>query len=61
VGAGTKSLAFRITYRSPERSLTDEEVNETHTRVTGEVLRGLQGHACARERSGGFTLPGGPP
>jgi phenylalanyl-tRNA synthetase beta chain len=38
VGAGRKSLAFRITYRSPERSLTDEEVNEIHTRVTGEVL-----------------------
>jgi len=38
VGAGMKSLAFRITYRSPERSLTDEEVNEIHTRVTGEVL-----------------------
>ena len=38
VGAGRKSLAFRITYRSPERSLTDEEVNEIHARVTGKVL-----------------------
>jgi phenylalanyl-tRNA synthetase beta chain len=38
VAAGMKSLAFRITYRSPEQSLTDEEVNEIHTRTTGEVL-----------------------
>jgi len=38
VGAGMKSLAFRITYRSSERSLTDEEVNEIHTSVTNKVL-----------------------
>jgi phenylalanyl-tRNA synthetase beta chain len=38
IGAGMKSLAFRITYRSPERSLTDEEVNEFHTTVTNKVL-----------------------
>jgi phenylalanyl-tRNA synthetase beta chain len=38
VGAGMKSLAFRITYRSPERSLTDEEVNEIHAGVTDTVL-----------------------
>jgi phenylalanyl-tRNA synthetase beta chain len=42
VGAGRKSLAFRITYRSPERSLTDEEVNEIHTRVTGKVLAAFE-------------------
>jgi len=39
VEEGKKSLAFRITYRSPERSLTDQEVNEIHTefseRITG--------------------------
>jgi phenylalanyl-tRNA synthetase beta chain len=38
LGAGMKSLAFRITYRSPERSLTDEEVNEIHAGVTAKVL-----------------------
>jgi phenylalanyl-tRNA synthetase beta chain len=42
VGAGRKSLAFRITYRSPERSLTDEEVNEIHARVTGKVLAAFE-------------------
>jgi phenylalanyl-tRNA synthetase beta chain len=42
VGAGRKSLAFRVTYRSPERSLTDEEVNEIHTRVTGKVLAAFE-------------------
>jgi len=42
VGAGRKSLAFRITYRSPERSLTDQEVNEIHTRVTAKVLAAFE-------------------
>lgn len=38
VEAGMKSLAFRITYRSPERSLTDDEVNEIHFHLTRNVL-----------------------
>ncbi|HVO84492.1 MAG TPA: phenylalanine--tRNA ligase subunit beta [Syntrophobacteria bacterium] len=42
VGAGRKSLAYRITYRSPERSLTDEEVNGIHTRVTEKVLAAFE-------------------
>ncbi|MBW1982359.1 MAG: phenylalanine--tRNA ligase subunit beta [Deltaproteobacteria bacterium] len=42
VGAGKKSIAFRITYRSPERSLTDEEVNDLHAALTQRVLTTFQ-------------------
>lgn len=47
VPEGKKSLAFRITFRSPERTLTDEEVGEVQGRIlerlkreTGAKLRG---------------------
>ncbi|UCC66666.1 MAG: phenylalanine--tRNA ligase subunit beta [Deltaproteobacteria bacterium] len=39
---GQKGLAFRIRYRSPERTLTDEEVNGFHREVL-EKLRGVPG------------------
>jgi len=46
VPAGKKSLAYRITYRSPEHTLTDEEVNRVHDQIVrklntdlGAVLR----------------------
>jgi phenylalanyl-tRNA synthetase beta chain len=32
---GLRSLAFRVSYRSDERTLTDEEVSEMHERVRG--------------------------
>ncbi len=35
---GRKSIGLRITYRSPERSLTDDEVNSIHETMTLEVL-----------------------
>ncbi len=45
-GVGKKSYAYRITYRSLEKTLTDEEVNAIHkkleeetTRVFGAVIR----------------------
>ncbi len=38
VGEGQRSLAFRLTYRSPERTLTDEEVNTVHQRITEKVI-----------------------
>jgi phenylalanyl-tRNA synthetase beta chain len=33
--AGKKSLAFRLTFQSPDKTLTDEEVDEFCGRVTG--------------------------
>lgn len=41
LGSGKKSIGYRLVYRAPDRSLTDEEVNEVHGRLTGEVLRSL--------------------
>jgi phenylalanyl-tRNA synthetase beta chain len=35
---GKKSLGYRLTYRSAERSLTDTEVNELHGRLVQRVL-----------------------
>ncbi|MBF0529443.1 MAG: phenylalanine--tRNA ligase subunit beta [Deltaproteobacteria bacterium] len=36
--SGSKSLAFRLRYRSWDSTLTDEEVNSVHTRITQAVL-----------------------
>ncbi len=40
VPAGQKSLAYAFTYRSPEKTLTDAEVNAAHTKVL-ETLKTL--------------------
>lgn len=42
VPEGQKSLAFRITYQHPSRTLTDEEVNELQGRLLGKVLPRLK-------------------
>jgi phenylalanyl-tRNA synthetase beta chain len=42
VGADKKSLAFRVTYRSVDRSLTDMEVNEIHTELSQKVINAFQ-------------------
>ncbi len=42
VGKDQKSLAFRITYRSTQRSLTDLEVNEIHTDFSQKVIEAFQ-------------------
>ena len=42
VAKDKKSLAFRITYRSAERSLTDLEVNEIHNDFSRKVVAAFQ-------------------
>jgi phenylalanyl-tRNA synthetase beta chain len=39
LGAEKKSIAYRLTYRAPDRSLTDEEVNEIHGKVIEKVTK----------------------
>lgn len=41
VGEGKKNLAFALRYRSAERTLTDTEVTEAHTRIVAEVSKRL--------------------
>ncbi len=38
-GEGKKSYAYRITYRSLDRTLTDEEVNDMHKKLEEETVK----------------------
>lgn len=37
IGAGKKSMAFTLTYRAPDRTLTSEEIEKTHSRLIKKV------------------------
>ncbi len=39
--AGKKSLAYRVSYRAADRTLTDDEVNRLHQRLTERLTREL--------------------
>jgi phenylalanyl-tRNA synthetase beta chain len=41
VPAGQKSLAYAFTYRNPERTLTDAEVNAAHEKLIGQFKQAL--------------------
>jgi phenylalanyl-tRNA synthetase beta chain len=41
VPPGKKSLAYSIRYRSTEKTLTDEEVDEVHRKVVSELEKNL--------------------
>jgi phenylalanyl-tRNA synthetase beta chain len=47
VPPGQKSLAYAFTYRSPEKTLTDAEVNAAHAKIL-DALKG-QLKASVRE------------
>ena len=38
IAAGKKSVSFRITYRSPGKTLEDDDVNELHKSITERLL-----------------------
>lgn len=38
IPAGKKSISFRVVYRSAERTLEDETVNDVHRQLTGRLL-----------------------
>jgi phenylalanyl-tRNA synthetase beta chain len=44
LGAGRKSLAYRLTYQAEDRTLTDAEVAEVRRAVVAAVERGTGGH-----------------
>jgi phenylalanyl-tRNA synthetase beta chain len=42
IPAGQKSMAYAFTYRSPEKTLTDAEVNAAHEKIIEQFKRALQ-------------------
>jgi phenylalanyl-tRNA synthetase beta chain len=48
IGQGKKSLAYSLTYRSAERTLTDEDANRLHEAVKQALRREL--NAALREQ-----------
>ncbi|MDW8310894.1 MAG: hypothetical protein RMK20_16100, partial [Verrucomicrobiales bacterium] len=42
VPPGQKSLAYAFTYRHPERTLTDDEVNTAHEKLVAHLKQHLQ-------------------
>ena len=38
---GTKSMAYTLTFRSDERTLTDQEVNDAHEKLRAKLVSGL--------------------
>jgi phenylalanyl-tRNA synthetase beta chain len=41
VAAGRKSMAYSLTYRAPDRTLTDAEVNEAHEKLKAQLKQML--------------------
>jgi phenylalanyl-tRNA synthetase beta chain len=39
---GKKSLAYSLTYRAPDRTLTDAEVNRVHDEIKATLKKSLQ-------------------
>jgi phenylalanyl-tRNA synthetase beta chain len=46
IGAGKKSLAYRLTYQAPDRTLTDGEASQTR----GKIVKRLEQELGARLR-----------
>ena len=43
VGVGKKSMAFALTYRSDDHTLTSEEVEKAHQKIVTKVCKGVNG------------------
>jgi phenylalanyl-tRNA synthetase beta chain len=43
VGAGKKSMAFALTYRADDHTITTEEVAATHAKLVNKVTRSTGG------------------
>ena len=43
VGAGKKSMAFALTYRSDDHTLTGEEVERAHEKLVKKVCKAVDG------------------
>ena len=43
IGKGKKSMAFALTYRSDDHTLTSEEVEKAHQKIVTKVCKGVNG------------------
>ena len=39
IAAGKKSVSFRVTYRSPTKTLEDDDINDLHRAITDKLLK----------------------
>jgi phenylalanyl-tRNA synthetase beta chain len=49
IPAGTKSLAFALTYQADDRTLTDKEVNKAHEKIEGRLKHMLKAQVRGKE------------
>ena len=42
IAAGKKSVSFRVTYRSSDKTLEDQDVNELHKSITDKLLTAFE-------------------
>ena len=47
IGEGKKSMAFSLTYRSDDHTLTSKEVEKAHARLVAKVLKSTGGEVRA--------------
>lgn len=59
LGEGIKSVAFRLTFRSPDRTLTDEELDAAVERISEHVERKLGAKLRQAQKHGGGRAGGG--
>jgi phenylalanyl-tRNA synthetase beta chain len=50
IPAGTKSLAFALTYQSPDRTLSDKEIGKAHERIEGRLRHVLKAQIRGKDQ-----------
>jgi phenylalanyl-tRNA synthetase beta chain len=49
IPAGTKSLAFALTYQAPDRTLSDKEIDKAHQKIEGRLKHVLKAQIRGKE------------
>ena len=59
VGEGSKSLAYHLTFRAPNRTLRDRDVKKLRQRILGQIGRTVGAKFAGVAGAGGLKLRGG--